>query len=252
MNMAIDEAVLRARIIERVSNTLRFYRWKPSAVSIGRFQDASKEVNLENCRKYGVDFVRRISGGGSVYHDHEREITYSVIVSKKDLETIDIFYAYKLICNGLIEAMKILGIHADFDPGNLKHCPNVLVNGRKISGSSQSHKGGILLQHGTFLIDVNLERMFTFLRVPWAETCMEVVSIAKRKITSVKQEFGSNVSMQEAYEALVKGFQKALKIKLIEGELTSHEKNLAEKLCAEKFATEDWNLKGKTVASSFQ
>ena len=252
MNMAVDEAILRARIAGKVPNTLRFFRWQLSAVSIGRFQDVFKEVNVENCRKSGVDFVRRISGGGSVYHDYEREITYSVIVSKKDLKTTDVFYAYKLICGGLIEAMKILGVHAGFDPGNLKHCPNVLVDGRKISGSSQSHKRGVLLQHGTFLIDVDLEEMFTFLKVPWAKTCMEVIPIAKRKITSVKQEVGSNVSIQEAYEALVKGFQKALKIKLIEGELTTHEKDLAEKLRAEKFATEDWNLRGKTVISSFQ
>jgi len=250
-NMAIDEALLRARIAEKAPNTLRFYRWKPSAVSVGRFQDISKEVNVENCRKYGVDFVRRISGGGSVYHDHNGEITYSVIVSKKDLETTDIFYAYKLICDGLIETIKILGIHADFDPGNLKHCPNVLVNERKISGSSQSHKGGVLLQHGTFLIGVDLEKMFTFLKVPWAKTCMEVVPIAERKITSVKQELGASIPIQEAYEALVKGFQKALKIKLAEGKLTSYEKGLAERLCAEKFANEEWNIKGKAVALSF-
>ena len=252
MNMAVDEAMLRARVAGKVPNTLRFFRWQPSAVSFGRFQDSSKEVNVENCRKYGVDFVRRISGGGSVYHDYEGEITYSVIVSKKDFETNDIFYAYKLICNGLIEAMKILGIHADFDPGNLKHCPNVLVNGKKISGSSQSHKRGVLLQHGTFLMDVDLGKMFTFLKVPWAETCMEVVPIAKRKITSVKQELGLDVSLQEAYEALVEGFQNALEIKLVEGKLTSYEEDLAKKLCVEKFATEDWNLKGKTVVSSLQ
>lgn len=251
-NMAIDEAILRARIAEKVPNTLRFFRWHPSAVSVGRFQDVSKEVNIENCNEYGVDFVKRISGGGSVYHDCEGEITYSVTVSKKDLKTPDIFYAYKLICNGLIETMKILGMHADFDPGNLKHCPNVLVNGRKISGSSQSHKGGVLLQHGTFLIDVNLEKMFTFLKVPWAETCMEVVPIAKRKITSVKQELGLDISLQEAYEALVEGFQKALEIKLIEGKLTSYEEDLAEKLCVEKFSTLDWNLRGKAVVSAFQ
>jgi len=251
MNMAVDEAILRARIAKKVPNTLRFYRWKPSAVSVGRFQDVFKEVNVENCRKYGVDCVRRISGGGSVYHDYEGEITYSVIISKKDLEATDVFYAYRMICNGLIEAIKLLGIHADFDTGNLKRCPNVLVNGRKISGSSQSHKGGVLLQHGTFLIDADLEDMFTFLKVPWAKTC-EVVPIAQKKITAVKQELGTNISIKEAYEALIEGFQKALKIKLIEGKLTSYEEDLAEKLRTEKFATEDWNLRGKIGVSSFQ
>lgn len=252
MNMAIDEAILRARIAEMVPNTLRFYRWKPSAVSFGRFQNIFTEINVENCRKYGVDFVRRITGGGAVYHDYEGEITYSAIVGKRDLKTADVFHAYRLICNSLVEATNILGVQADFDSGNLKHCPNVLVNRRKISGSSQYQRGGILLQHGTFLIDVDLEKMFTFLKVPWATASAEVVPVARKKITSMKHELESHTSIQDAYEALVKGFQNALKIRLIEGKLTSYEKGLAEKLCMEKFATENWILRGKTVVPSFQ
>jgi len=82
-NMAIDEAIMRARIKELVPNTVRFYRWNPSAVSIGRFQDISNEVYLETCQRNHVDIVRRITGGGTVYHDSEDEITYSVIVNEE-------------------------------------------------------------------------------------------------------------------------------------------------------------------------
>jgi lipoate-protein ligase A len=116
MNMAVDEAVLKARIAGIVPNTLRFYRWKPSAVSIGRFQKVSDEVHVENCRKHGVDIVRRITGGGAVYHDHEGEITYSVVVNERDLGSKDVIYAYNIICRGLIEAAKNLGVNADFNP----------------------------------------------------------------------------------------------------------------------------------------
>jgi lipoate-protein ligase A len=59
---------------------------------------------------------------------------------------------------------------------------------QKISGSAQCHKSGVVLQHGAVLVDVNLERMFTFLKVPWAKTCMEVVCIARNKITSIKSD----------------------------------------------------------------
>jgi lipoate-protein ligase A len=248
MNMAIDEAILHARIAGRVPNTLRFFRWQPSAISIGRFQEVQKEVLVENCKKHGTDIVRRISGGGAVYHGYDGEITYSVTVATEDLGTADVFAAYNLICNGLIEAIKILGISADFNPGDPKNCPNVSVNGRKISGSAQSHKSGILLQHGTLLVDVDLKKMFTFLNVPWAKTCMEVVNVAEKKITSVKQELASSVSMKEAYTALVKGFEKALKISLKEGELTSYEQKLAEKLCKEKYSTDEWNFNSKAIS----
>lgn len=246
MNMAIDEALMKARIENHVQNTLRFYCWKPSAVSIGRFQNIEKEVELDNCRKHGVDVVRRITGGGTVYHDVEDEITYSVVANKKDLEAPDITAVYAKIYAGLAEAVKILGLRADFNKGNVKTCPNLMVKGKKISGSAQSHKKGVVLQHGTLLVDVDLQKMFTSLRVPWARTCMEVVGVAERKITSIKKELGRHVSIEEAKKALVKGFQKALNMKLVRGELTLYEKELSEKLCKEKYATDNWNFHGRS------
>jgi len=244
-NMAIDEAMLRARIEETVPNTIRFYRWRPSAVSIGRFQDIFQQVYLENCKKYGVDVVRRISGGGAVYHDYGGEITYSVVVSEKDLGSQDMVAAYHLICNGLVEAAKTLNVRAGFNLGDPTHCPNITINNRKISGSAQSRKKGVLLQHGSFLVDLDLNKMFALLRVPWAKTLTDVLSVAQKRLTSIKQERGSTVSSGEAFQALSTGFQKALNIQLIGGELTSFEQNLAEKLRKEKFATDNWNLKGR-------
>ena len=247
MNMAIDEAVLRAKNENLVPNTLRFYRWKPSAVSIGRFQNIEDEVQLDDCRKNGVDVVRRITGGGTVYHDAEDEITYSVVACKKDLENPDITAIYAKTCSGLAEAVKILGVNADFNKGDVKTCPNLTVNDRKISGSAQSHKKGVVLQHGTLLIHVDLEKMFTFLRVSWAEARVEVVNIAKRKITSIEEELGREISIGEVNNALIDGFKKALNMKLLEDELTLYERELAKKLHKEKYATDDWNLNAKSI-----
>jgi lipoate-protein ligase A len=244
-NMATDEAILTARMRNLTPNTIRFYRWSPSAVSIGKFQTIEKEVQVNNCRKHGVDVVRRITGGGTVYHDTHGEITYSVIASKEDLEAKDITAVYAKIYAGLAEALKIIGLTADFNEGNAKTCPNLTVNGKKISGSAQSHKRGIVLQHGTLLLDIDLQRMFTFLRVPWAKTCMEVISVAKHKHTSIKDETQKNVTVDEAEQALTEGFQKALNIKLNSGELTAYEHGLAERLCKEKYSTNEWNFQGK-------
>jgi len=241
--MAIDEAILNAKIENFVPNTIRFYQWKPSAVSIGKFQDTEKQVHLDNCRKHNVDVVRRITGGGTVYHDTEDEITYSVIANKEDLKAKDITAVYAKIYAGLAEAIKILGITADFNEGNAKTCPNLTVNGKKISGSAQSHKRGVVLQHGTLLLDVDLEKMFTFLRVPWANTCIEIINVAKRKHTSLKKELGKNVSIWEAYQALIEGFQKALNIQLANSELTPYEHELAEELYREKYTSDEWNLR---------
>jgi len=245
-NMAVDEAIVTARIEERVPNTLRFYRWKPSAVSVGRFQDVLNEVQVENCRRHNVDIVRRITGGGTVYHDYEDEITYSVVTREKDFGTTDVVVAYNMICSGLIEAAKILGVKANFNPGDPKNCPNIAIQRKKISGSAQFHKGGVLLQHGTFLLDIDLEKMFTFLRVPWAKTVTDVLSVARERLTSIKHETGLNVSMEEAYQALVEGFERAMKLTLKEESLTAYEKKLTQNLREQKFSTDSWNLKGKT------
>ncbi len=110
--MAIDEAILRARTTGEVPNTLRFYRWQPSAVSIGRFQNPEKELILENCQKQGVDVVRRISGGGTVYHDAEGEVTYSVIAKTEDMGAKDIAEVYSRIYAAISEALRVIGISA--------------------------------------------------------------------------------------------------------------------------------------------
>jgi lipoate-protein ligase A len=246
-NMAIDEAILTARTRNLAPNTIRFYRWKPSAVSIGKFQNIQNEVHIENCRKYGVDIVRRITGGGTVYHDADGEITYSVIVDKKDLKAKDITEVYEKIYAGIAESLKILGIKADFNEGDAKACPNLTVNGKKISGSAQSHKSGVVLQHGTLLLEVDLEKMFTFLRVPWAKTCMEVVNVAKNKITSIKEMLGKNVSLEEVNNALTEGFQKAFNIHLVYRKLIPYEVEYAQKLSKEKYATKEWNFQGKNA-----
>ncbi len=245
-NMAVDEAILQARIEGKTPNTLRLYRWRPSAVSIGRFQNTQSEVNLEACGIRGIDVVRRVSGGGAVYHDSENEVTYSVIVKREDLGTDDVAEAYRRICNGLVETAHYLGVDAEYNEGNVKQCPNITVKERKISGSAQAHRKGVILQHGTLLLNADLETMFTLLRVPWAGTCFDLVSIANRKITSVAEEVGGAVPVDLAYQAAAQGFEKALNMKLVEMELSEYESDLTKRLKKEKFSTREWNFEGKT------
>lgn len=245
LNMAIDESVLQARMDNLVPNTVRFYRWNPSAVSIGRFQDIEKEVQLENCGKNGVDVVRRITGGGTVYHSSADEITYSVIVKKDDLATEDINEVYRKIYSGLMQGIQALGLQANFDQGTERACPNLTISGRKISGSAQAHRRGVVLQHGTLLLKVNLEKMFTFLRVPWAQTSTQVVNVAKKKITSLNGEIGRETTIDDVSEALIAGFEKTFEVRLETGHLTPFESDLSERLCRKKYGNSDWNRLGK-------
>ena len=246
-NMAIDEAIMKARMENRAPNTLRLYQWTSSAVSIGRFQTLTNEIHVDVCRKHGIDIVRRISGGGAVYHDSEGELTYCIVAKLSDLGcgNLDLLSAYQKICRGLYEAIKLLGAKAEYHPPDQKRCPNLTISGKKVSGNAQTSKRGILLQHGTFLMDIEHTKMFTYLKVPWAKTLDDVIAVSKRKLTSARQELDSNFSAQEASQALIEGFKKALNVRFVESELTEYEQELSRKLRKERFGTEDWTILGK-------
>ncbi|HLN89729.1 MAG TPA: biotin/lipoate A/B protein ligase family protein [Candidatus Binatia bacterium] len=245
MNMAIDEAILNARIAGQVRNTLRLYRWQPSTVSIGKNQKPENEVYLDACKKLGVDVVRRISGGGTVYHDYEDEVTYSVVAKATDLGTSDITTVYFKIYEAITDALRLLGVQADFNGGDGDNCPNLTVKGKKISGSSQAITRGYVLQHGTILVSVDLSRMFQILKFKEL-SCTLATAIAERKITSIQNELGHKVSPDTVANALTQGFKTILKIQLETGELTEKENEMAQILCKEKYSTKEWNFSGKT------
>jgi lipoate-protein ligase A len=169
-----------------------------------------------------------------------------VIAGKEDMRTGGITEVYAKIYAGLAEALKALGVTADFDEGNAKTCPNLTVNGKKISGSAQCHKNGIVLQHGTLLVRVNLERMFELLRVPWARTRVEIIEVARRRITSVTDELKRDISLNEIESVLVDGFQKVLDTNLKDGNMAQHELELAKTLLETKYSTSDWNYLGRS------
>jgi lipoyltransferase/lipoate-protein ligase len=244
MNMAIDEAILNARINGQVPNTLRFYRWQPSAVSVGKNQNPQNEVYLDSCKELGVDVVRRISGGGTVYHDFEGEVTYSVVAKTSDLGTADLTIIYYKIYEAITDALRILGVSADFSKGDAKNCPNLTVIGKKISGSSQTVTRGVVLQHGTILRNVDLPKMFQLLKLKSAN-CAQAADIAKRKITSIQEELGHQVMPETVANVLAQGFRAILKIQLEDGQLTPTEQEIAIKLFKEKYATNQWNFGGK-------
>jgi lipoate-protein ligase A len=244
MNMAIDEAILNELIIGNVPNTLRFYRWEPSAVSIGRNQNPDTQVHIDSCKQQGVDIVRRISGGGTVYHDFEGEVTYSVTAKTSDFGTGDITSVYFKIYSAITDALRLLGVSTDFSGGDAKNCPNLTVKGKKISGSSQILTHGAVLQHGTLLQSVDLPKMFTLLKLNDV-SCTQAAEIAKRKITSIQDELGHKVAPETIANALAQGFKAILKIQLEEGELTPSEVENANKLYIEKYRNEKWNFSGK-------
>jgi len=116
MNMAIDEAVSET-VSAGGPPAIRFYGWKPDAVSIGYFQRIDDVVDLPRCGADGVSVVRRRTGGGAVFHDGYGEITYSVI-GPENIFPKDILASYRLICGWVSDSLSLLGIESGFKPIN--------------------------------------------------------------------------------------------------------------------------------------
>jgi lipoate-protein ligase A len=235
-NMAVDEAILICRSKGESPNTLRLYSWEPSAVSIGFFQSLQDEVDIEACRKEGVDIVRRITGGGAVYHDSEGEVTYSLIVAEGDHNIPkDILSSYRIICSGIVKGLELLGVKATFQPVN-----DILVNGRKISGNAQTRRMGVILQHGTVLVDADLNRMFRLLKVSDEKIRDKMIKSAEERVTTIRRELSSKPSLQEVASKIKMGFEQALNLNLTPGRLTEEEFRLATKLKREKYSSLEW------------
>jgi len=236
--MAVDEAIMRSIKAGKSPPTLRFYRWKPSAVSIGTFQSMDEEVDVSFCGENNIDCIRRITGGGAVYHDYEGEITYSIIIPRDHrLASEDIIHSYRIICDGLIKGLRYLGIDAEFKPIN-----DIITGSKKISGNAQTRRHSCILQHGTTLLDLNVELMFTILKVPQEKISDKMIADVKQRVTSVRDTLGRNVGMNELREALQYGFTEALAIALIPGELTPEENLIIQDLITSKYKTDEWNF----------
>lgn len=220
-NMAMDEKLLYEAVKGIAVPVLRFYTWAPFAVSLGRFQDEARSVNLAACRKHGIDIVRRITGGRAVLH--RNELTYSVISPiDNDLFPNNVLGTYKVLAAGLLAGLARLGVPAEMVAPSgdraemVKRNPKepacfsspswyeILAHGRKIVGSAQRRLAGAFLQHGSILIDYDqlLEA--------------EVIPGGGRQaaVTCIRQELGREVPLDEVKSAFRSGFSESLGVSI--------------------------------------
>ncbi|KKX56828.1 lipoate--protein ligase family protein [Brevibacillus borstelensis] len=260
MNMAVDEAILQLHSEGKVPPTVRFYTWNPATLSIGYFQKAAKEINLELVQEKGIGFVRRATGGRAVLHD--QELTYSVVVSESHPEMpSSVTEAYKVISLGLLHGFQNLGLDAEMvslasdeekekysSPGSSAcfDSPSwyeLVVEGKKVAGSAQTRQKGVILQHGSILLDMDVELLFSLLHFSSDRLKERMMESFRKKAVTINEVSNRPVSLQEAMEAFRDGFATGLKVELVKGELTPEERALAEELAASRYSTDEWNLR---------
>jgi lipoate-protein ligase A len=254
-NMAVDEAVFREAIRKRVPPTLRFYSWRTPTVSIGYFQEARREIDLEACRRLGIDFIRRPTGGKAVLHD--REVTYAVIAgADHPLFPPDILRSFRVISGCIARGLRAIGIKAEMKAGGRAASDEslrtscfsspsryeLLVKGRKICGASQMRSHGVLLQHGALLMAFDPEKTCAIL-LPHRDPERQA-ALLRDSVTAVEEQAGRPVDERQLCRVLREGFEQGLGIRFVEAPLTPDEETLKRELMAKKYSSENWNVEG--------
>lgn len=256
-NMAVDEAILLAHSAGKVPPTIRFYGWQPAAVSIGYFQRFLAEIDWGECKKQNIDVVRRLTGGRAVLHD--AELTYSIVVQEDHpLIPKTITASYRYFSQGLVVGLQSLGIDAQmtvpvaaYGQGKKQSASaacfdapshyELTAQGRKLAGSAQVRKNGVILQHGSLLLRFSAEDFVAILRLSSIEKRQEITQMLKRRAISMEEVLGRSVTWEEVYRPMPAAFASALGITLIKGELTAEEELVSTELARTKYSQDSWN-----------
>lgn len=259
-NMALDEALLDWHSVSKIPPTIRFYGWDPATISIGYFQKVEKEINMEAVKEHKLGFVRRPTGGRGVLHEHE--LTYSVIVSEDypDMPKT-VTEAYRVISEGILKGFHHLGLEAYFavpktqdERDSLKNprsavcfdAPSwyeLVVEGRKVAGSAQTRQKGVILQHGSILLDLEEDKLFSLFKYPNDKVKERMQRAFKSKAVAINEISPRRISLEEAKEAFFKGFSEGLDIELVPYELSEEELEYVNKIAKERYENDEWNFK---------
>lgn len=205
-------------------------------VSIGRHQDASREVDLEYCAAHGYPVIRREVGGGAVYLDGNQLFTQWIFGADHLPATVEA--RFELYIDSLIRTYRALGIAAEYRPINDIH-----VSGRKIGGTGAARMDRAEVVVGSLMFDFDTATMAQVLRVPSEKFRDKVRQTLDDYMTTMRRELGEPPARAEAVAAYLAACTEVLGRTIVPGELRADELALAEEFDA-RFATRAWLEEG--------
>ena len=250
-NMAIDEALLLTMASrENPQPLLRFYGWKPATLSLGYAQSYAKEVNEEACRLEGIDIVRRPTGGRAVLHQYE--LTYSLIAPEHDPNVCGtIIQSYLKISQALLRGFQTLGVPAEMvasggtEGASSAACfdaPSwyeLVVGGRKLVGSAQMRKEGMLLQHGSIILHMESDLLFRLLKFPSEAIRQRLLTGFQAKACALDEVWTRPIAREELEREICAGFRASMGIDFQQSQLTDLEQTMKEEVLF-KYQSETW------------
>ncbi len=232
IHLALDEVLAKEVAAGRRAPCLRFWEWERPAIIIGGFQSLRNEVDLEAAAEFGVETVRRVTGGGAMFVEPGTTVTYSLYAPAELVRDMSFADSYAFLDDWVLKALNSLGIDAFYKPLN-----DISSTKGKIGGAAQKRfTAGSVLHHVTMAYDMDADKMVKVLRIGREKLSDKGTTSANKRVDPLRSQTGLPREeiierMKETFRSLNGGTA---------GSISPEEYAAAEKLAAEKFSTDEW------------
>jgi lipoate-protein ligase A len=237
INLAIEEYALKHLDINETY--LLFYINEPSII-IGKNQNTIEEINTKYVEDQHIHVVRRLSGGGAVYHD-KGNLNFSFI-TKDDGNS---FHNFKKFTEPVVAALKKLGVNAELSGRN-----DLMAEGRKISGNAQFSTKGRMFSHGTLLFDSEIENVVSALKVKKDKIESKGIKSIRNRVANISEFLEQKVTVEEFREMLLRYIFEGEE-NITEYKLTEKDWEIIHQISKERYQSWDWNY-GKSPKFNLQ
>lgn len=234
-NVATDEYILK-HIDEDC-----FMLWRnDNAIIVGAYQNTLAEINYDYVKEHNISVVRRMSGGGAVYHDLGN-LNFSFTKSGKDSNLSD----FEKFTRPIVNVIRDLGVDARFEGKN-----DLMIDGRKFSGNAAHIFKNKILHHGTLLFSSEMRNVAGALNVNPVKYQDKAIKSVPKRVTNIFEHLPVKISLEEftrkVMEYVVNNFPDTRMYQFTEEDITA-----IQKLRDEKYATREWNF-GKSPDYAFK
>lgn len=232
LHVALDEVIAKRVARGEANPNFRFWDWERPLVVIGSFQSYRNEIDDEARAKYGIEVVRRITGGGAMFMEEGNCITYSLLVPGSLVEGLSYEQSYKYLDTWAIGALAELGVNARYVPLN-----DIASDKGKIGGAAQRRLvNGTVLHHVTASYDIDADKMLKVLRIGREKLSDKGIKSANKRVDPMRSQTG--MTREAIIDSFLAYFEK--QYRCVERDYTQDELDEAAELVHTKFSTEQW------------